>query len=139
MSTSAPTTVVGWLRANGYTGVVEMIEAVLKQKTATGLKTRRNWWDVLAGTQKGDRRSDSGFEFPILAAARRRKGWPVVPGELKNADESPPPAVVESARWPAPKAPARTERKMRKASVPAPPPASPTSASRGAARRTGGR
>ena len=113
-TSSSEDTVIGWLRANGYGDVVAKILAVLKRRDEVGVKTRRNWWDVLAGTLKGERRSDTGFEFPILAAARRRKGWPVVPGERHNQDESPPPPVVQSGRWPAKKAAPRTAPKTRK-------------------------
>lgn len=131
MSTSSSEpTVLQWLRANGYADVVATILTVLKRRDDAGVKTRRNWWDVLAGTLAGERRSDSGFEFPILSAARRRKGWPVVAGERHNAGEAPPPPVVQSGRWPAKKQASRAARGAKKTSS--------TSAPRAKTRRTDG-
>ncbi len=129
-TSSSEPTVLQWLRANGYGDVVAKILTVLKRRDEAGVKTRRNWWDVLAGTLKGERRSDSGFEFPILAAARRRKGWPSVSGERHNPGEAPPPPVLQTGRWPAKKTAPRAAPKARKASS--------TSAPRARTRRTDG-
>jgi hypothetical protein len=95
----AAITALKWLHDNGHDEILVQIKAVIAAKKASKKKTRRNWWDVLAGTLDGRPREDSGILFPILAAARRRKGWPVVPGELQKDGESPPPAIVDSARW----------------------------------------
>ena len=81
-----------------------MITTIMQGWRDKGLATRRDWWNVLAGTEAGKARTDSGFTFPVLAAARRRKGWPPVDAEQRRPGETPAPPIVESGRWPKPKA-----------------------------------
>nr|VFJ88766.1 MAG: hypothetical protein BECKH772A_GA0070896_100113 [Candidatus Kentron sp. H]VFJ90327.1 MAG: hypothetical protein BECKH772B_GA0070898_100095 [Candidatus Kentron sp. H]VFJ97001.1 MAG: hypothetical protein BECKH772C_GA0070978_100103 [Candidatus Kentron sp. H] len=38
-----------WLRDNGYVDVADTIDALMDDWRQQGKKTRRNWWDVLAG------------------------------------------------------------------------------------------
>jgi hypothetical protein len=38
-----------WLCENGYTNVGNLIESLVAKWKAAGKKTRRNWWEVLAG------------------------------------------------------------------------------------------
>lgn len=87
-----------WLAANGYADVLALIRSVEAAWAAAGKKTRRDWWLVLAGTLEGQPCVVAGVEFPILAAARRRKRWPHVPAERSNQDEAAPPRVWRG-RW----------------------------------------
>jgi DNA adenine methylase len=62
-----------WLRAHGHADVARKIDVVLRAWAKAGKKTRRNWWDVLAGNNRGRSRSVAGVLFPILPEARRRQ------------------------------------------------------------------
>lgn len=80
-----------WLRENGYDDAVALIERVEKGWRSSGVATRRNWWDVLAGGKDGVPRTVSGIEFPVLASAQIHEGRPVTKKALKRkADEVPP-------------------------------------------------
>ena len=49
------------------------IDAAMRKWAREGRKTRRNWWDVLAGDRNGGPRTVLGIAFPVLEAARRRQ------------------------------------------------------------------
>lgn len=80
---------IGWCAANGYPDIATTLSALEKRFAAGGKKTRRNWWDMLAGRKDGSPYVVLGVEIPVLAAAQRRKGMPVTPNAL---DRSAPPA-----------------------------------------------
>lgn len=89
-----------WLRANGYDDVADMIDEAINEWRAAGKRTRRNWWDVLAGRANGQPCIYAGRTFPILRAALIRKGRPVTPDALcRNPDEVVPDIRV-TGRWP---------------------------------------
>jgi hypothetical protein len=89
-----------WLRANGYDDVADMINEVMSEWRAAGKKTRRNWWDVLAGGKNGRPSNREGRTFPVLRAAQLRQGKPVTKNAIcRNPEEEAPPIVV-SGRWP---------------------------------------
>src|SRR5689334_12590330 len=58
-----------------------------------GVTTRRNWWDVLAGDREGNPCKVGGVVFPVLAAARRRKGWPPRASEIGSGESATAPAT----------------------------------------------
>lgn len=88
-----------WLIASGYSDVNDLIEDIMADWKTRGKKTRRDWWEVLAGTFGGKGRKIEGRTMPVLAAARHRMGWPKVESAVcRNADQ-PVPTVAESARW----------------------------------------
>lgn len=62
-----------WLRGNGYAEVAASIDAIIDSWVKAGLRTRRNWWDVLAGGPDGRPRKVAGTVFPVLEAARVRQ------------------------------------------------------------------
>jgi DNA adenine methylase len=62
-----------WLRAQGRGDVALKIDAVMRRWAEQGKKTRRNWWDVLAGDKDGNPRRVLGIAFPVLPGARRRQ------------------------------------------------------------------
>jgi hypothetical protein len=86
----------GWLRANGHDDVADHIDAIMKKWRARGAATRRNWWDILAGNEAGDPRTVEGVSFPVLAAARRRKGWSTSRNEVGSGEVAPAPTTN---RW----------------------------------------
>ena len=89
-----------WLRVNGYDDIADQIDGVMARWKAAGKRTRRNWWQILAGHVNGQPRIAGGITFPVLRAARIRQGLPPVPHAIsRDANELPPPVRV-SSRWP---------------------------------------
>jgi len=95
--------VKSWLAEKGFKDVLEMIEAQETAWAEQGKKTRRNWWDVLAGGKNGKARNIGGIEFPVLAAAQERMNRAVTANAL---NEPLPAPEVEAARE-APEPPAK--------------------------------
>lgn len=63
-----------WLKDNKYEDIAALIDEIMAEMKRRQVKTRRNWWEVLAGDNKGRPRTVYGKEFPILKAAQIRKG-----------------------------------------------------------------
>jgi DNA adenine methylase len=102
-----------WLLRNDYADIACLIDKVLSKWQRTGKKTRRNWWDVLAGTPSGKPITIEGYPFPVLRAARIRKGLAVTGDYLcRNQDEEIPP-IIEQVRWKRAKRGAQTNPKTR--------------------------
>jgi len=78
-----------WLKANGYAKIANKIDAIMAEWRKRGVKTRRNWWDILAGDREGRPRNVGSVAFPVLAAARRRKGWPPCASEIGSGQTAP--------------------------------------------------
>ncbi len=57
-----------WLLENKYEDVAGLIDEVMDEWKAKGKHTRRNWWEILAGTAKGNPRVVAGRKFPVLRA-----------------------------------------------------------------------
>lgn len=88
-----------WLVQNNYEDVAALIDTVMDGWKIKGTKTRRNWWDVLAGGKNGENRTIEGVTFPVLKAAQVRKGIPVTDNAIcRNEVEEIPPIDV-SGRW----------------------------------------
>ena len=79
-----------WLRANGHADIADKIDAIMEKWRERGVKTRRNWWDALAGDPDGNPRKVGGVAFPVLAAARRRKSWHPCASEIGSGESAPP-------------------------------------------------
>ncbi len=62
-----------WLRRRGHGTVVAKIDIAIRKWAREGKKTRRNWWDILAGDKNGNPRRVHGIAFPVIEAARRRQ------------------------------------------------------------------
>jgi hypothetical protein len=88
----ASSTVIPWLRASGYREIADLIEEIESGWRANGLKTRRNWFEILAGDRKGRPRAVAGKTFPVIASIRRRQGLDPVTDALIRKDETPLPA-----------------------------------------------
>ncbi len=90
-----------WLRAHGYGATADIITRIMAKWEERGVKTRRDWWLVLAGTPEGERRSVEGYIFPMLKAARRRQGYPPdVKGAVQNSKHELAPSIKQqAARW----------------------------------------
>jgi DNA adenine methylase len=88
-----------WLLENHYEDVAALIDEVALKWEKEGAATRRNWWDVLAGDREGKAAIVKGVKFPVLRAARIRKGLKVTAGCLcRNKNEEIPP-VRKTGRW----------------------------------------
>jgi hypothetical protein len=102
-----------WLRDNGYIEIADQIDAIMEGWRERDVKTRRNWWDVLAGNREGRAYKIEGIAFPVLAAARRRKGWPSCASEIGFGEKAPKlkGVKVASPKRGAPQAKARANGK----------------------------
>lgn len=88
-----------WLRSNGYDDVADLIDEIMSEWSASGNKTRRNWWGKLAGGAGGKPTKIGSRTLPVLRAAQIRQGKPVTKNSLcRNREEVPPP-VEEQGRW----------------------------------------
>lgn len=90
----------GWLLQNDYADVAELIEQAIAKIEAKGKKSRRNWWDTLAGGPGGRPLFREGIEFPVLRVAQIRQGKPVTPNAIWRHDNEEPPDVRATDRWP---------------------------------------
>lgn len=88
-----------WLRSNGYTDIAELIDAIMDRWKIAGAKTRRNWWDILAGDKNGHPRVAGGVQFPVLRAAQIRQGRRCRDGMCRNPEEVAPEKKATN-RWP---------------------------------------
>lgn len=80
-----------WLQENGYADIVQLIDQVMEMWKASGARTRRNWWEVLAGGVNGASRTVEGVTFPVLATAQRHEGRSITPNAIKrDRSETPP-------------------------------------------------
>ncbi len=89
-----------WLRENGYEDVLTRIQELEARWKAEGKKTRRNWWEVLAGSKTGQPRTIGGHEFPVLRSARVREGLPITPNAIQRDPNEKAPPVRTTGRWP---------------------------------------
>ena len=89
-----------WLIQNNYRDIADLIEEVVAEWKAQDKRTRRNWWEILAGDAHGNPRTVTGKTFPVLRAAQIRQGVPVSSAAIcRNPKEEIPPIRV-TARWP---------------------------------------
>ena len=92
-------TVRVWLRANGYNDIAEAIDDILAEVKAKGSRERRNWADVLCGSE-GKRVTIAGRIFPILASAQVSRGLPVSPNAIQRNQDEEFPIARRTGRWP---------------------------------------
>ncbi len=95
-----------WLRAHGFSAIADTIDEIESEWAARGRKTRRNWWDVLAGTRSGAPRVIEGRRFPVLPEARLRQGLPLP----ATAPTEPDVAIDDEAVPEGPPAPALPQK-----------------------------
>ena len=88
-----------WLSQNNYEDILKKISAVERSWKRKGIKTRRDWWEILAGNKNGTPRSVDGKKFPILCAARKRKGWGETHNCLSRNSNETIPLVIPQIRW----------------------------------------
>jgi hypothetical protein len=87
-----------WLLENNYEDVASKIDEVIKKWQIQGKRTRRNWWDVLAGDRKGKPKMIEGVEFPVLRAAQIRQGRQISMNAMcRNEHEKLPEKVKKQA------------------------------------------
>jgi len=68
-----------------------MIDSLMLEWKEAGKRTRRNWWEVLAGDRLGRPRTVGGRVFPVLATAQKHQGVEVTPNAIqRSADETVP-------------------------------------------------
>jgi DNA adenine methylase len=96
---SDPRDARAWLCAHGHTDVAARIDEVHARWTKLGKRTRRNWWDVLAGDRHGRPRRVAGVIFPVLAEAqkRQRRSMTANPPDPNGSTEPGPRAAADPA------------------------------------------
>ena len=83
-----------------YAHACECIDEAIARIEAKGMKSRRNWWDTLAGGPGGRPLTREGITFPVLEVAQLRQGKPVTRNAVKRIPgEEAPPDVVATDRW----------------------------------------
>src|SRR5258708_3323330 len=88
-----------WLAANGYEDVAALIDEAIRRIEAKGRKSRRNWWDTLAGGPGGKPSVREGIGFPVLRVAQIRQGRPVTSNAICRNESEQPPDVNVTGRW----------------------------------------
>ena len=88
-----------WLNQNNYQDIAECIDSVMDGWLKKGTRTRRSWWDVLAGGKDGKPRTIEGVAFPVLRAAQLRKGVPVTTNAICRDKDETFPAIRYNGRW----------------------------------------
>ena len=104
-----------WLLLNNYEDVVALIDEAIRAIEAKGKKSRRNWWDTLAGGPGGRLLSREGITFPVLRVAQIRQGRPVTPSAIWRSENEQPPDVVATKRWPRRRLPSKGRKVAPKA------------------------
>lgn len=62
-----------WLRQHGHRRIASMIDSAIRAWKNERKKTRRNWWEILAGDKNGNPRQVRGIQFPVVEAIRQRR------------------------------------------------------------------
>jgi hypothetical protein len=88
-----------WLRDNGYHEVADLIDQCIARWKAEGKKTRRNWWEILAGDKEGNSRMVDGIAFPVLKTARARQGLPKNNSAISLSKHERRQRPWQSGRW----------------------------------------
>lgn len=88
-----------WLVSNNYPDVAELIDEIMLEWKKAGKKTRRNWWETLAGGKLGRPRTIAGRPFPVLVSAQRHEGRPVTPNALQRSTDEVPPSKIYLGKW----------------------------------------
>ena len=88
-----------WLIKHQYQDVADLIDEVVSEWRKAGKQTRRNWWEVLAGTPRGKTRTIAGRVFPVLRAAQERQGLPVTANAICRDEQETPPPIRITGRW----------------------------------------
>ena len=92
-------TIRKWLIQNNYEDIAENIDIVMAGWSQKKTRTRRSWWDILAGGKNGKPRTVEGISFPVLKAAQLRKGVPVTKNAICRNTNEIFPSVRKSRRW----------------------------------------
>jgi hypothetical protein len=103
-----------WLLKNNYEDVVALIDEAIRRIEAKGKKSRRNWWDTLAGGLGGRSLSREGITLPVLKVAQIRQGKPVTPNAISRSENEEPPDVIATKRWPRRRLPSPRRRVAKK-------------------------
>jgi hypothetical protein len=91
-----------WLRTIGlamFDELADQLDRITESWAKRGVKTRRSWWENLAGTANGTPRVSYGITFPIIAAVRERFGMDPIKGAIELPPNMVVPPMVKQARW----------------------------------------
>jgi hypothetical protein len=106
-----------------YPAAGRIIADIIEEHSRRGVKTRRNWWDALAGLDEGEAVTVAGRKFPVLQCAQRRQGKPITPNAIPPSRDEPEPPGFRPGKWAAVKpkraakgTKAKTSRRKKKSS-----------------------
>jgi hypothetical protein len=99
-----------WCVENSYPNCVALMDKADALIAAKGRKSRRNWWDTLAGGVDGKPSVREGIEFPVLRAAQIRQGKPITANALCHNENEQVPPVLVTKRWPRRRLPSKARR-----------------------------
>ncbi|MBV7329226.1 hypothetical protein KFU94_13445 [Chloroflexi bacterium TSY] len=88
-----------WLRANGYENIAIMIDEIMNEWERKGVRTRRNWWDILAGGKNGKPKTVAGKTFLVLKTAQIRAGKEPTANSICNKEQEVAPSIRITNRW----------------------------------------
>jgi len=88
-----------WLRANRYDDIADEIDRIIATWKVAGKRTRRNWWDILAGDPDGNPRKVAGRAFPVIRAIQFRNYGRVMEGSIQRARHETAPPIAPIGRW----------------------------------------
>ena len=88
-----------WLIQNGYEDIAVSIDQIMEGWQTKGTKTRRSWWDILAGGKNGKPRTIEGVTLPVLKAAQIRMGVPITENAICRNKAEEVPEIVHGGRW----------------------------------------
>jgi hypothetical protein len=88
-----------WLLANKYPEEAAKIETILKKWKKNGIRTRRNWWSVIAGTKAGNSVNVDGIDFLVIKAARDRMGLSFSANAVSKSPNESAPKIEKQGRW----------------------------------------
>jgi hypothetical protein len=88
-----------WLARNGYLDEVKKIDRIVEKWKTDGVKTRRNWWQVLAGGVSGKPKVIQGIKFSVIKSIRERMGLSPVNHAIYNSKSESAPQIEKQIRW----------------------------------------
>jgi|SRR5579859_2724242 len=88
-----------WLLANGYFEEATLIDEIMADWRKSGNRTRRNWWDKLAGRATGEPCIVADRKIPVLRAAQIRQGKTITANAICKNENEEIPTKRNTGRW----------------------------------------
>lgn len=82
-----------------YQDIAEQIDIIMSIWQEKGTKTRRNWWEVLAGGKNGKPRTIEGITLPVLKATQLRQCLTITNNAIYCKENEVIPVIRTNGRW----------------------------------------